>query len=228
MDIRKSGELMTLVAENSGRGDRIANRETRRRQLIEATIASIAELGFTDTTLSTVTSRAGLSHGTINFHFKSKEILFIETLKYLAEDHRDHCQAAFEKAGPRPEQQLAAMIEIDFDPVICNDKRLAVWFAFWGETKCRPAYFDICGQIDADRLREFERLCRTIKKEGQYPNVDSSLVAKCLESLIDGIWLNKLCQAQVYRRSEAMRMCIAFLAGCFPRHFPLNDEPRPE
>ena len=219
---------MTLVTENSGRSNRAANREARRRQLIEATIASIAELGFTDTTLSTVTTRAELSHGTINFHFKSKELLFVETLKYLAEEHRDHWHAACEKAGPRPEKQLMAMIEIDFDPIICNEKRLAVWFAFWGETKCRPAYLDICGQNDAERLREFERLCRSIKEEGQYPHVDVSLVAKCLESLIDGIWLNKLCQPEVYRRSEAMRMCISFLSAQFPRHLPLNDEPRPE
>ncbi len=94
---------MTLVTENSARSDRTANREARRRQLIEATIASIAELGFTDTTLSTVTTRAELSHGTINFHFKSKELLFVETLNYLAEEHRDHWHAALEMAGPRPE-----------------------------------------------------------------------------------------------------------------------------
>lgn len=219
---------MTLVSENSGSGDRAANRVARRRQLIEATISSIAELGFTDTTLSTVTSRADLSHGTINFHFKSKELLFVETLKYLAEEHRDRWRVALANAGPRPENQLAAMIEIDFDSVICNEKRLAVWFAFWGEIKCRPAYLDICGQIDEERLRKFERLCSLIKEEGQYPHVDSSLAAKCLESLVDGIWLNKLCQPEVYRRSEAMRMCISFLAGWFPRHFPLNDESQPE
>ena len=219
---------MSLVAENSGRGAQIANREARRRQLIEATIASIAELGFADTTLSTVTTRAGLSHGTINFHFKSKEILFVETLTYLAEEHRDHWRSALEGAGPRPEKQLVAMIEVDFDPVICNEKRLAAWFAFWGESKCRPAYHEICGQIDADRLGEFERLCRSIKEEGRYLHVDSGLVAKCLESLIDGIWLNKLCQPEIYRHSEAMRMCISFLAGWFPRHFSLSDEPRPE
>ena len=219
---------MTLGAENSGRSERTANRETRRRQLIDATIASIAELGFTDTTLSTVTTRAELSHGTINFHFKSKDLLFVETLKYLAEEHRDHWRAALEKAGPRPETRLVAMIEVDFDPVICNEKRLAVWFAFWGETKCRPAYHDICGKIDAERLWKFERLCRSIKEEGQYLHVDALLVAKCLESLIDGIWLNKLCQPEVYRCSEAKRMCISFLSAQFPRHFPLIDEPRPE
>ncbi len=82
-----------LVTEISGRSNRTANREARRRQLIEATIASIAELGFTDTTLSTVTTRAKLSHGTINFHFKSKQLLLVETLKYLAEEHRDHWHA---------------------------------------------------------------------------------------------------------------------------------------
>jgi len=220
--------LVTEVSESSGRRDRSANRAARRLQLIEATIASVAELGFTDTTLSTVTVRAGLSHGTINFHFKSKKILFIETLKYLAEEHRNRWRGALEKAGPRPERQLAAMIGVDFDPVICDEERLAVWFAFWGEIKCRPAYRDICGQIDAERLKEFERLCGLINEEGQYPHVDPSFVAKCLESLIDGIWLNKLCQPEVYRCSEAGRMCISFLAAQFPRHFPLNDKPQPE
>ena len=89
---------MSLVAENSGRGARIANREARRRQLIEATIASIAELGFADTTLSTVTTRAGLSHGTINFHFKSKEFLFVETLTYL----QPLPQSKSARAAPHP------------------------------------------------------------------------------------------------------------------------------
>lgn len=218
---------MTLVIENSGRRERSANREARRRQLIEATIDSIAELGFTETTLSTVTKRAGLSHGTINFHFKSKELLLVETLRYLAEEHRAHWRAALHKAEPQPEKQLAAMVETDFNPVICNAKRLSVWFSFWGETKCRPAYRDKCGQIDDERLREFERLCNLIQEEGRYPHVDPALVAKCLQSLIDGIWLNKLCQPELYRRDEARRMCISFLAGWFPDHFSPNDKPRP-
>jgi hypothetical protein len=58
--------------------------------------------------------------------------------------------------------------------------------------------------------------------------VGVSRVVKCLDSLIDGIWLNTLCQPEVYRRSEAMRMYVFLLAGRFPCHFPLNDEPQPE
>ena len=210
---------MALAVESNNRGERTASREARRLQLIEATITSIAELGFTDTTLATVTKRAELSHGTINFHFKSKDLLFIETLKYLAEEHRDHWVGALDRAGDKPERQLAAMIDVDFDPVIWNERRLAVWFAFWGETKCRPAYLEICGQIDADRLKEFERLCQAIIAEGGYTDVDATLVAMCLQSLIDGIWLNKLCQPEVYQRDVARRMCNTFLASWFPNHF---------
>ena len=210
---------MALPADNTNRGERTASREARRLQLIEATITSIAELGFTDTTLSTVTKRAELSHGTINFHFKSKELLLLETLKYLAEEHRDQWLGALDKAGPAPERQLAAMIDVDFDPIIWNERRLSVWFAFWGETKCRPAYLEICGQMDADRQKEFERLCHSIAEAGGYSDVDASLVAMCLQSLIDGIWLNKLCQPEVYQRDTARRMCNSFLASWFPNHF---------
>ena len=152
----------------------------------------------------------------------------VETLRYVADEYRQVWQSALERTGPESAERLAALIEADFEKKVCDRNKIAVWFAFWGEIKCRPAYRDICGQIDAERLKEFERLCGLINEEGQYPHVDPSFVAKCLESLIDGIWLNKLCQPEVYRCSEAGRMCISFLAAQFPRHFPLNDKPQSE
>lgn len=216
-------EPMTSTEQPAARTSRVASRETRRRQLIEATIASIAELGLNDTTLRTVTMRAGLSHGTINFHFRSKELLLIETLRFLAEEHRARWRAAVASAGPRPERQLAKMIEVDFDPVICNERRLAVWFAFWGEIKCRPLYLDLCGSVDAERLGEFERLCGRLGDDGGYRDIRPARTARSLQSMIDGIWLNMHCQPEAYANGEAMQMCLSFLAGCFPRHFPLDD-----
>ena len=61
-------------------------RDTRRQQLIEATIATLAHCGYARMTLAEVTRRAGLSQGLVNFHFDSKERLLTETLLYLAED----------------------------------------------------------------------------------------------------------------------------------------------
>ncbi|MDX1401762.1 MAG: TetR family transcriptional regulator, partial [Kiloniellales bacterium] len=97
-----------MAVEVSDRRERTADRKVRKRQLIEATISSIAELGFSDTTLATVTKRAGLSHGTINFHFKSKEMLFAETLGYVAQQHYKAWQVAMKQAGRDPADQMAA------------------------------------------------------------------------------------------------------------------------
>lgn len=213
---------MALSAENVERSDRTASREVRRRQLIKATIDSIAKRGLSDTTLATVTRGAKLSHGTINFHFKSKDLLLIETLRFLTEEHHDHWRASLERAGSAPEEQLVALIETDFAPTICNPKKLAVWFAYWGEAKARPAYMEIGGKYDQERLAKFTSLCRKLKEKGNYTNIDASMVAKSLEAFIDGLWLNMLLYPKVFQRAEARRDCLAFLAGAFPLHFPLH------
>ena len=206
--------------EGAGRSGRFASREARRRQLIQATIASIAELGLHDTTLTAVTRRAGLSHGTVNFHFKSKERLLVETLRFLTDEHRDRWRSALECGDRGPAETLAAMIAVDFEPEVCNETRLAVWFAFWGELSFRPLYWDVCGRNDTERLTAIEGLCADIAREGGYRGVDPGRVARSLQSLIDGIWLNMLCQAELHSGEEAMAMCRSFLAGAFPRHFP--------
>ena len=140
-------ELKTKRTSDVRQGGRSAPREKRRHQLINATIDAIAERGFSDTTLETVSKGAGLSHGTINFHFKSKDLLFIETLKFLAQEHYEHWRASLSEAGPTPREQLIALIETDFAPAICNPRKLAVWFAFWGEAKARPAYRGYLQQV---------------------------------------------------------------------------------
>ena len=63
---------------------RTAPRETRRRQLIDATMKCIARKGMGSTTLGDVASEAGLSQGIVNLHFESKDNLLKETLAALA------------------------------------------------------------------------------------------------------------------------------------------------
>ena len=69
---------------------RKASREVRRQQLIDATIATLARVGFSRTTLTEVAATAGLSHGLIIFHFETKEKLLTETLQFMAREYRDN------------------------------------------------------------------------------------------------------------------------------------------
>ena len=199
-------------------------REVRRQQLIDATIDSISKRGFSGTTLETVTKGARLSHGVVNFHFRTKEDLYAETLGYLAREHYVRWHNAMLKSGPDPARQLRAIMEADFDRRICSRKKLAVWFAFWGQVKYRPNYLEIHHSYDDQRYAEICRLCTEIVETGGYSNLDPVSLARCLEALADGLWLNLLMYPREITRQTARSDCLGYLAQVFPRHF---DRPSP-
>jgi len=93
---------------------RTASKATRCRQLIEATIESIAEFGFSGTTVATITSRANLSIGTVNLHFKSKELLFTETLIFLAREHHDFWAKHLKIPGLTASEKLLSVVDAHF------------------------------------------------------------------------------------------------------------------
>ena len=94
---------------------RIANKQSSNLKLISSAIKSISEKGISETTMSDVSQGAGLSQGIVNFHFKSKELLLIETLKYISNEYLQSFQNCLEKSGSNPCKQIIAIINND-DP----------------------------------------------------------------------------------------------------------------
>ena len=198
---------------------RTAPRDVRRKQLIMAAIESISKRGFSGTTLKHVTQGAKLSQGVVNFHFESKETLYVETLGFLANEHYQIWYDAMNNAGPDPANQLAAVIEADFDKKVCSQKKLAVWFAFWGQAKYRPNYLKVHNKYDEDRFIEITRLCAEIIRDGGYENLSAQQMARTLEALIDGLWLNMMLYPSIQKRIECRNDCFVALAHYFPKHF---------
>lgn len=140
--------MTTAEMATSGPRPRKASRASRRGQLIEATIETIAANGLSRTTLTDVARTAGLSHGLVNFHFRSKDGLLEETLLFLAEEYFENWTRALAEAGPSPAEQLDALIKADYAPAISTPARLKAWCAFWGEAQSRPVYQRTCGAND--------------------------------------------------------------------------------
>ena len=192
---------------------RTAPPEERREQLILATIRSVADRGLADTTIATVAQEAGLSQGIVNLHFRSKDGLLTETLRYLADEYRNAVQDAAEIGG------LLAMVELDFRRTICSREKLAVWFAFWGERRFRPTYRRICAERDRSYDDMVRVICARLCEEGGYRDVEPALVADGLSALTDGLWLDLLVRPESMSRERAKRVTLSYLADVFPRHF---------
>ncbi|MCW8927080.1 MAG: TetR/AcrR family transcriptional regulator, partial [Xanthomonadales bacterium] len=147
---------------------RTAPKEQRQVQLIKATIRSIAKHGLSVTTMATVAREAKLSQGIINLHFQSKERLLEETLRYIVGEYREAWHKARDSGEMLAADRLEALAGVDFDKRICQRNKLAVWFAFWGETRSRSTYRKICTQSSREYKQDLTDLCEEIIQQGSY------------------------------------------------------------
>lgn len=213
-------KMATAVTSLPG-GRRKATKELRRLQLIRATIKCVAKRGFAETTMADVTREAGLSLGIVNLHFQSKDKLFIETLRFLSEEYELACQAALAKAGPSAAEKLAALVDLDFSTRVSDRRKLAVWFAFWGEAKSRPTYMQLCAEKDRRYEEVVARLCQEIIDDGGYEQVRALDIANGLSAMVNGLWLDLLMTPDGMDRDKARTLCLSYLARTFPTHMPL-------
>lgn len=198
---------------------RTEDKSVRRVQLIEATIACIAKHGITGTTLAKVTEVAGLSLGLVNFHFATKERLFEETLRHVASEHRDQWKKVIKSTHLDDAQRFLAIIDSFFHPQICSRKKLAVWFAFFGEAANRSVYRSIVEDIDEERHQESMRLIRRFAEDRGDAGVDPVFASLTLEALTDGLWLNMLLYPEEFPRDVCKSQMRRVLALMFPHHF---------
>ena len=108
----------------------------RRGQLIESTIEVIYREGLSRLTLAKVARDAGLSTSIVNFYFKTKEQLLLETLQTVSQEYEAAVDKAFE-SSPDPIETLRALVDATLDPELCTPARAAVWYAFMGESQAR-------------------------------------------------------------------------------------------
>lgn len=208
---------MVVTAHTSNR--RTASRAARREQLIDATMKCIARKGMGSTTLGDVASEAGLSQGIVNLHFESKENLLKETLRSLAGEYREKFDKALQKSGPHAADKLRAVMEHDLGPSICNQRKLAVWFAFWGEVKSRPTYRRLCDEWDQHYDDVVANLSRELIADGNYKDIEATTIAYALAAIINGLWLSCLISPQTWDRNNAMDAIMSYLRNVFPKHF---------
>jgi len=198
---------------------RTASKEARRLQLIQATIRSIAKHGLSDTTIATVSREAQLSQGIVNLHFQSKERLLFETLKFVADEYRDTWERALAQAGPSLAERLEALLSVDYDKSVFDRDKIALWFAYWSETKSRPTYRKLCAERDQGYDTVLSELVAAIIEEGEYGPLDSAIIANGLAAMTEGLWLDLLVNPKDMNRDKALRISRTYLACLFPKHF---------
>lgn len=196
--------------------------KTRRKQLIKATIKCIAKNGLSGTTMADVTKLAGLSLGIVNLHFETKEKLLVETLRFITDEYRNGLDKIFFNENLSTEEKIRAHVAFDFSRAIADRNKLAVWFAFWGETKSRPTYHSICADYIDEIAQNLTQLFSILKNEQNYQSVDPELVCTCYTALSDGLWLALLLTPKSFKADDAKTIAMHYLKTQFPNNFMMT------
>lgn len=204
------------MSERKSRSNQALQAE-RRRTLLEATMDAIHEHGLSNLTLAKIAGEAGLSAGTVNFHFDSKQALLLATLTQIAEEFEERIQRAVDAAGDEPGARLLALMDASVDPEITEPRKTSVWFAFSSEARSRDDYQRICGGREKKIFALTHQLCTEVIRAGKKIDaMNAHAMANAVQGLIDEIWEEILYQGHSYDREEARYMYLSFLASVFP------------
>ena len=165
--------------------------DARRGELIEATLAIIAEEGLRAATLRKVAERAGVSNGLIRHHFAGKRQMILDAYAATVARMTAPGLAALAQTGLSPRRRLAGFVRASLDPSLIEPQLFSTWAAFVALVHV-DADFDAihhAGYRDYQAL--FGPLVAAVLAEAG--RADAARTAPDLavqaNALIDGLWI---------------------------------------
>ena len=214
-----SSAITEALAGAQTKRRQILPKAERRQQLIDATIRCIARHGLSAVTMQMVTRDAGLSVGIANLHFKSKDNLLKETLRYVAEEYHNGQIDIMEGAEILDlGERLDALLDFQLGRGVTQRQKMSVWFAYYGEAGARPVYQKIVSTVDRLAAHRLKTLFASIIQEGGYQGVNARDLAIGYSALIDGLHLGLLVTPRELSKRRARSVARDFLRRAFPDH----------
>ncbi|HUX72561.1 MAG TPA: betaine-aldehyde dehydrogenase [Steroidobacteraceae bacterium] len=189
-------------------GSREPIEEMRRRQLVEVTIDSLAELGFSGTTLAQIAGRAKVSPGLVAHYFGDKDGLLDAAFRSLARRVGDQVRGRLRRAHT-PRGRIQAVIDANLAPEEFDRRTGTAWLAFWGQV------------LQVESLRRVQavyqrRTLSTLRGSllKLLPADQAQSLAAMIAAMIDGVWLRAALSGWQEADSEGARALLtAFVDG---------------
>ncbi|WP_309130908.1 TetR/AcrR family transcriptional regulator [Brevibacterium sp.] len=199
--------------------------EARRTAILESTVDEIAGTGLENVRMKDVAAGAGMSVGTIQYYFQSRDELLVQALSM----HSSRVVAAI-AALSAAEGSAWEKLQLSFRAVPAVDdypKRARVWVELVSAARRRPFLQDAVTEVFARWTDHFERIVSAGIGDGSFrPQAEVSLIVETIVAQIDGFDLAVASGRPVppaERISRSLELTAAALLGV-----PLDHERPPE
>ncbi|HVS75419.1 MAG TPA: transcriptional regulator BetI, partial [Steroidobacteraceae bacterium] len=176
--------------------------EARRRQLIEVTIDSLAEVGFVGSTLAQIAQRAGVSPGLVAHYFGDKDGLLEATFRTLSRRLGERVRERFARART-PRGRVQAVIDANLAPEEFDQRTGTAWLAFWGQVLHVEGLKRVQTAYQRRMLSNLRHALRRL-----LPEEEARSLAAMIAAMIDGVWLRAALSRWQEADSESARALL--------------------
>ncbi|MDO9320231.1 MAG: transcriptional regulator BetI [Pseudomonas sp.] len=179
----------------------------RRKQLIDATLTAVDQVGMHDASIALIAKLAGVSNGIISHYFQDKSGLLEATMRHLMNqliDVQRERRLALEQDTPL--LHLRTIIQSNFDDSQVNGPAMKTWLAFWASSMHQPSLQRL-QRINDHRL--YSNLCSQFKRA--LPLDQARSAARGLAALIDGLWLRGALSGAAFDVEQALQIAYEYL-----------------
>ncbi|MCX5097201.1 TetR family transcriptional regulator C-terminal domain-containing protein [Streptomyces sp. NBC_00365] len=191
--------------------------EVRRRLIVEAAVPLIAERGYASVGVRDVAAAAGVSVGTVTYHFGSvQEILSEAMVLHIERYYAALSEAAAQAAGAA--EALRMLVDALFTED--TDRHWRMWFDYWNAGDQDPDQAFARGQ--AERYEAWHAQIRELAErgvdEGEFSSDDLGGFTVRFAALADGLALQRLRQAPPLSTEDARRHLNRLIETELRRH----------
>lgn len=165
--------------------------ESRRQDLIDATLTIIGQAGFAAATVRAISNQADVTQGLIRHYFKTKEDLISAAYEHHMSQMTDLALAPLEDQELNARQRLRDMVMVSVGPKVMNARNLTLWATFIAKIHSAE---EIRQTHERTYLRFRNALGRLIgdalQEAGQVPqDKDIRAMAVQCNAVLDGLWI---------------------------------------
>lgn len=157
----------------------------RRRDLVEAAYQTFLAHGLSGMTMARIGERAGMSHGIVNYYFKSKDALLSAVVRkanfLIMEDTARRLRLA-----QTPRERISAIISANFteDLFTCDIAR--AWVSYYSAIGHNPEFERLQNAVDRRLSSNLMHELRQLIEPERARNATLGIAL-----LIDGLWLRR-------------------------------------
>lgn len=163
----------------------------KQRDLIEATLECIAELGIQGTSVRAVAARAGVSNGLIRHHFDAKANLILAAYRRTIALISTNSMRELKSTEGTPHVRLRRFIVATLDTPASDSRLLSLWATFVSQSRVDPEIAAVREESYMALRRATEPLIAAVFVAEGRPlsaeEVETTTIV--VHAMLDGLWI---------------------------------------